>query len=213
MADKKAQPQPAPKQDPDAEPLKETEVEVKAVPGGNSTKDRENTEKVIEKVKQNIEKAIEEAAPGGAKKQLDAADEEIDKARDSVPKRAAKQIRVTVRGTDGHGDKVERVDYEQFGMVTAAPGGDRWYHQHFNASPETFRLTAWFGPNHPTLVTGLPPGAKQIDYTGMDVNEGGTAIPYWMEDPRLRAEFEAHIAENGGTSRMDPALYEKPADQ
>ncbi|MBT8476489.1 MAG: cupin, partial [Alphaproteobacteria bacterium] len=114
---------------------------------------------------------------------------------------------------DGNGDQVERVDYEQFGMVTAAPGGDRWYHQHFNSSAEPFRLTAWFGPNHPTIVTGLPPGAKQIDYTAMDVTEGGTSIPYWMEDPKLRAEFEAHIAANGGATRMDPALYEKPADQ
>ena len=63
-----------------------------------------------------------------------------------------------------------------------------------------------------TVVTGLPPGAKQIDYTGMDVNEGGTAIPYWMEDKRLRVEFENHIGESGGKSRMDPELYDKPSD-
>ena len=111
----------------------------------------------------------------------------------------------------GQGDEVQRCDYEQFGMVTAAPGGDRWYHQHFNASAEPFRLTAWFGPNHPTLVTGVRPGAKQIDYTGMDVTEGGTSIPYWMEDKRLRAEFEATIGAEGGASRMDHGLYEAPA--
>ena len=84
--------------------------------------------------------------------------------------------------------------------------------QHFNSSSEPFRLTAWFGPNHPTIVTGLPPGAKQIDYTAMDVTEGGTSIPYWMEDPKLRAEFEALIEKNGGRSRMDPTLYERPAN-
>ena len=105
---------------------------------------------------------------------------------------------------------MQRLDYQQFGMVTAAPGGERWYHQHFNASAEPFRLTAWFGPNHPTLADGKPPGAKQIDYTAMDVTEGGTSIPYWMEDPRLRAEFEALIAAGGGRSRMDPALYVRP---
>ncbi len=112
---------------------------------------------------------------------------------------------------DGHGDQVQRIDYGQFGMVSAAPGGARWYHQHFNTSGEPFRLSAWFGPNHPSLVTGLRPGAKQIDYTAMDIHEGGTSIPYWMEDPFLREEFERTIARNGGTSRMDPALYEKPA--
>ena len=76
---------------------------------------------------------------------------------------------------------------------------------------EPFRLTAWFGPNHPSLVTGLPPGEKQIDYTGMDITEGGTSIPYWMEDKRLRVEFEKTIGADGGTSRMAPDLYEKPA--
>ena len=114
---------------------------------------------------------------------------------------------------DGHADKVKRVDYEPVGLVSAAPGGARWYHQHFNASDGPFRLTAWFGPNHPSLVTGLPPGEKQIDYTGMDVNEGGTSIPYWMEDPRLRKEFEEMLAEHGQESRMDPSLYEKPANK
>ena len=111
---------------------------------------------------------------------------------------------------DGHADKVQRIDYEEGGMVSAAPGGARWYHQHFNTSNEPFRLTAWFGPNHPSLVTGLRPGETQTDYTAMDLTEGGTAIPYWMEDPFLREEFEATIARNGGTSRMEPSRYEPP---
>lgn len=111
---------------------------------------------------------------------------------------------------DGHADKVQRIDYEEGGMVSAAPGGARWYHQHFNTSNEPFRLTAWFGPNHPSLVTGLRPGETQTDYTAMDLTEGGTAIPYWMEDPFLREEFEATIARNGGKSRMEPSRYEPP---
>jgi len=112
---------------------------------------------------------------------------------------------------DGQADKVQRIDYEAGGMVSAAPGGARWYHQHFNTSNEPFRLTAWFGPHHPSLVTGLRPGEKQTDYTAMDLTEGGTAIPYWMEDPFIRHEFEATIAANGGTSRMEPSRYERPA--
>lgn len=111
---------------------------------------------------------------------------------------------------DGHADKVKRVDYDQFGMVSAAPGGARWYHQHFNTSDAPFRLMAWFGPNHPSLVTGLPPGEKQIDYTAMDLHEGGTAIPYWMEDPFLREEFDARIRASGGVNRMEPERYVRP---
>ena len=42
--------------------------------------------------------------------------------------------------------------------------------------------------------------------------EGGTAIPYWMEDPYIRAEYEATLKKNGVTCRMDPKWYEKPAD-
>ena len=37
---------------------------------------------------------------------------------------------------DGNAAEVKRVDYEPVGMVSAAPGGARWYHQHFGASKE-----------------------------------------------------------------------------
>lgn len=112
---------------------------------------------------------------------------------------------------DGHADKVRRLDYGQFGMVTAAPGGARWYHQHFSVSKEPFRLLAWFGPHNPGRDPGAP-GEKHTDYTAIDVNEGGTAIPYWMEDPYIREEYEATLRNNGVECRMDPAWYEKPED-
>ncbi len=50
---------------------------------------------------------------------------------------------------DGHQDQIKRVDYEPVGLVSAAPGGARWFHQHFGASKEPLRLTAWFGPHNP----------------------------------------------------------------
>ena len=78
---------------------------------------------------------------------------------------------------DGYGDQVKRVDYEPGGMVSAAPGGLRWFHQHFGVSKEPFRLTAWFGPNAPGREPG-PAGEKLIDYNAIDVDQGGTAIPY-----------------------------------
>jgi hypothetical protein len=110
----------------------------------------------------------------------------------------------------GHAEEVKRVDYEPFGMVTAAPGGARWYHQHFSVGAEPFRLTAWFGPFNPGRDPGAP-GAKHTDYTAIDVNEGGTAIPYWMEDPYIREEYAQTLRNNGVPNRMDPAWYDRPA--
>jgi quercetin dioxygenase-like cupin family protein len=112
---------------------------------------------------------------------------------------------------DGHGDQVQRLDYEPGGMVTAAPGGARWYHQHFSVSSDDFRLTAWFGHHNPGRDPG-PPVKKHSDYTARDLHEGGTAIPYWKEDPYLRKEYEAELKRSGVESRMKPELYEKPAD-
>ena len=112
---------------------------------------------------------------------------------------------------NGMADQVNRLDYEPVGLVTAAPGGARWYHQHFSVSKEDFRLSAWFGPHNPGRDPGAP-GQKHTDYTAIDVNQGGTAIPYWMEDPFIRNEYEQTLRENGVPCRMDPKWYDKPAD-
>ncbi len=112
---------------------------------------------------------------------------------------------------DGNADQVRRLDYVPGGMITAAPGGARWYHQHFSASKEPLRLTAWFGPHNPGRDPGAP-GTKHIDYTAMSIPEGGTSIPYWMEDPFVRKEYERVLAAEATTSRMEPSLYETPAE-
>ena len=38
----------------------------------------------------------------------------------------------------------------------------------------------------------------------IDVDQGGTAIPYWMEDPFIRNEYEATLRQNKVVNRMDP---------
>src|ERR1700733_3722736 len=109
---------------------------------------------------------------------------------------------------DGKQNEIKRVDYEPVGMVSAAPGGARWFHQHFGASKEPLRLTAWFGPHNPGREPG-PPGEQHIDYTAMDIPEGGSAIPYWMEDPYIAKEYVETLKRNGATNRMDPQFYDK----
>ena len=108
---------------------------------------------------------------------------------------------------DGKAEQIRRVDYEPVGMVTAAPGGLNWYHQHFGTSGKPLRLMAWYGPNAPGRVAGVP-GEELKDIGAMDIDEGGTAIPYSMEDPYIRTEYEATLRAEGIESRMNPRWYE-----
>jgi hypothetical protein len=71
-------------------------------------------------------------------------------------------------------------------------------------------LTAWFGPHNPGREPG-PPGEKHTDYTAMDIPEGGSAIPYYMEDPYISAEYEAKLKAEGVESRMEREFYKKGA--
>ena len=67
------------------------------------------------------------------------------------------------------------------------------------------------GPVHPgkNSRSGAP-GSKETDYGAIDLRDGGTAVPYDMEDPYLRKEFEKTLADVGAQSRMEPELYEPP---
>ena len=56
------------------------------------------------------------------------------------------------------------------------------------------------------------PGERHTDYGALEIQEGGTAIPYWMEDPYIRNEYEATLKENGVPCRMDAKWYAKPND-
>jgi hypothetical protein len=55
------------------------------------------------------------------------------------------------------------------------------------------------------------PGEKDTDEGAIDVTEGGTAIPYWLEDPFLRQEYEATLKKEGVATRMEEELYRAPA--
>ena len=107
---------------------------------------------------------------------------------------------------DGHQEHILRQDYEPVGLVSAAPMSGDWYHQHFGISKGPLRLTAWFGPHHPGRKVKRP-GEEALDFGAIDVRDGGTAIPYDLEDPYLREEFGGYLAEVGIKSRMEPELY------
>ncbi|HEX2727952.1 MAG TPA: cupin domain-containing protein [Beijerinckiaceae bacterium] len=114
---------------------------------------------------------------------------------------------------EGRADKVMRQDYEAVGMVTAAPMSGDWFHQHFGVSKEPLRLMAWHGPNNQRARKAGRPGEQLMDYGAIDLKKGGAAIPYHEEDPAIRREFEANLAKEGLTSRMDAKLYDPPVDE
>jgi quercetin dioxygenase-like cupin family protein len=112
---------------------------------------------------------------------------------------------------DGKADKVLRQDYEPIGLVSAAPMSGDWYHQHFGVTREPLRFTAWFGPNnHDAMRPGVP-GEQMADIWAMDTDKGGNAVPYRLEDPFIRREFEARLAQEGVPSRMDAKFYDGAA--
>ena len=48
----------------------------------------------------------------------------------------------------GNGHLVQRQDYGECGVVSAAPGTDNWYHAHFGVSKEPFRVLAFSAASH-----------------------------------------------------------------
>ena len=78
----------------------------------------------------------------------------------------------------------------------------------FGTSSEAFRLTAWFGPHAPGREAGVP-GEEDIDRGAIDVDQGGSAIPYRDEDPFIRKEFGEELERAGVASRMEESFYKK----
>ncbi|HEV8352724.1 MAG TPA: cupin domain-containing protein [bacterium] len=107
-------------------------------------------------------------------------------------------------------DRVVRQDYEPVGMVSAAPMGGQWFHQHFGIAKEPLRLMAWFGPfGRGTGREPGRPGEQVLDKNALDLNEGGSSIPYWDEDPFIRREYEELVRREGVEFRMDESFYQR----
>jgi hypothetical protein len=109
---------------------------------------------------------------------------------------------------EGKADKILRQDYDYGGFVSAAPMSGNWFHQHFGIAREGLRVLAWIGPNNHPALKGGRPGEAMKDIWALDVDKGGNAIPYRLEDRALRGEYEAALVKDGLTSRMDPKLYQ-----
>lgn len=112
---------------------------------------------------------------------------------------------------DGKGDEVRVLDYVAGGLVAAAPGGGQWFHQHFGVGQKPLRLcNFWGGPNaKPDEFINRATGVSALATT----REGGQTIDYRDEDPFVREQFEAKLAEVGLATTMPPSVYTEGAPQ
>jgi mannose-6-phosphate isomerase-like protein (cupin superfamily) len=114
---------------------------------------------------------------------------------------------------DGRGDLVKMQEYEPGGMISAAPGPANWYHQHFAYGREPMRFF---------LMTGGVPGGEgartdrseeregdSVQTSLTDVDQGGLAIPYYLEDPEIRRIFEAKLEQEKAELTMPAEVYTK----
>jgi oxalate decarboxylase/phosphoglucose isomerase-like protein (cupin superfamily) len=71
---------------------------------------------------------------------------------------------------------------------------DQWFHQHFNTSEGETRYLAirWNSKKYKVFK----------DIVDRSVKEGGTQIEYEDEDPKIKRNFEAELAQRGIQSRM-----------
>jgi quercetin dioxygenase-like cupin family protein len=109
---------------------------------------------------------------------------------------------------NGKGHLVERQDYGECGVVSAAPGNGDWYHAHFGVSKEPFRVMAFLG-GYPRNLVGAP--GDEVSYN-LDQRRGGNSIEYRDEDPQIRRDYIAALKKEGAEFQMPDSLYD-PANE
>ncbi|MPZ48035.1 MAG: cupin [Dehalococcoidia bacterium] len=117
---------------------------------------------------------------------------------------------------DGYADLVKMTEYGPGGMVSAVPGPSNWFHQHFAYSKEPFRVFNYTGsvPGNENAFGGVDgedpgQGGEQVQASLTDIDKGGRAIPYYMEDPHIREYFTARLKEMGADFTMPEEVYTK----
>ena len=111
---------------------------------------------------------------------------------------------------DGKADKVMRQDYEPVGLVSAAPMAATGSTSISASAREPLRLIAWHGPNNQRSLQARPSRREDGDIWAIDIDKGGNAIPYHLEDPAVRREFEETLARGGCREPDEPGFYERP---
>src|SRR5216684_1518940 len=95
--------------------------------------------------------------------------------------------------------KKVRVDWND-GTLFVPP--DRWFHQHFNAGPNSakYMATTWIGGKY--WVKGMGGGGRTHRLNTVSFHAGGNMIDYPDEDQMIREMLEADLKKHGVTPRM-----------
>jgi hypothetical protein len=104
----------------------------------------------------------------------------------------------------GNSHLVQRQDYGECGVVSAAPGTDNWYHAHFGVSKEPFRVLAFLG-GFPRDLVGAP--GDQVGFN-VDQKQGGNSIEYRDEDPQIRKDYIEALKKEGAKFLMPESVYQ-----
>lgn len=84
---------------------------------------------------------------------------------------------------------VKRQDYVPGGMVSAAPGGTNWFHQHFSVGREPLRVLAV--RYHASMKWSIARSdAEEMRLLHFDIKKGGRTIEYRDEDPYVRQLYK-----------------------
>jgi quercetin dioxygenase-like cupin family protein len=105
----------------------------------------------------------------------------------------------------GKGEQVIQQDYVPGGMVSAAPGGGDWLHQHFAIGKDPFRVFNFTGG------AGIGGGDEgdEIVGGGANIQQGGTAVGYADEDPYIRKYYQQRLAEEEVKFQMPAEVYSR----
>ena len=110
----------------------------------------------------------------------------------------------------GNGHLVRRQEYGPGGLVSAAPGGGDWFHQHFSVGSDPLRVHAFLGP--PTRPTGrlsnVVPGKDEVTLD-VDVKQGGSTIEYPDEDPQIRKDLIEVLEREGVEFTMPEEVFQR----
>jgi quercetin dioxygenase-like cupin family protein len=109
----------------------------------------------------------------------------------------------------GKGEEVKMQEYGPGGLISAAPGGDSWFHQHFAISKGPFRVFNFTGAATTTVTPGKGEG-DLISGGPAEIGEGGHALPYYEEDPFIKEYYQRRLSEEGSEFTMSEDVYKVP---
>src|SRR5262249_29883461 len=102
-------------------------------------------------------------------------------------------------------------DYVPGGLISAAPGPSNWFHQHFAYGRDPMRFFLFTGPvpgaGGARTDRSEERGGDVIQPGLTDITLGGTAIPYFREDPFIRKLFQQKLDEEGASFAMPEEVY------